>query len=124
LGALRGQGVLAVSGVGEPDAFAAQLGSAGAAVQAMPFGDHHPYTAADVARIIQAAGPRGLVVTTAKDAVKLASLWPPDSPRCLVALLGVTIATGAHVMDRLVDRVVGLAQRSNPVSADAPPMRA
>ena len=123
-GGLGGQDVLAVSGIGEPEAFAAQLVSLGARVRPMPFGDHHPYTPADVTRIIQAAGTHGRIVTTAKDAVKLAPLWPKKGPRCDVAMLGVTIAAGAHVMDRLVDRVVGLARHPNPVSADAPPMRA
>ena len=121
---LRGQQVLAVSGIGEPQAFAAQLTSLGAVVRPMPFGDHHPYTTTDVTRIIHAAGSGGVIVTTAKDAVKLAPLWPAHGPTCLVAVLGVTIAAGMNVMARLVDRAVALAQRSNPVSADAPPMRA
>lgn len=68
---------LLVSGIGHPAAFEADAARAGLAVRAsLRFPDHHRYRAADVAAILQhAAG--AAVVTTAKDAVKLATLWPP-----------------------------------------------
>ena len=64
--------VLAVSGIADPGEFHRLLEreSAGMEMESMMFGDHHEYSAADVAAIARRARPR-TVVTTAKDAVKL-----------------------------------------------------
>ena len=67
---LRGKRVTAMSGIGRPEAFEESLRRLGAEVIPLPFGDHHAYQASDL--------PQGaLVVTTAKDAVKLglADAW-------------------------------------------------
>jgi tetraacyldisaccharide 4'-kinase len=75
---LAGQPVLAVSGIGRPEKFAATLREAGARIVAeRAFGDHHPYTSNDVAALVaEAALYDSLVATTEKDWVKLASIWP------------------------------------------------
>lgn len=75
---LRGQPVLAVAGIGRPEKFAATLRQAGAQIVAQrSFGDHHPYTAGDVAELIATARQHGcLIATTEKDMVKLEPLWP------------------------------------------------
>lgn len=79
---LNGQPVLAVSGIGRPEKFAGTLRDAGARIVAeRAYGDHHPYTADDVAAIVaEATLYDSLVATTEKDMVKLAPLWP-DSER-------------------------------------------
>lgn len=79
---LSGQPVLAVSGIGRPEKFAGTLRDAGARIVAeRAYGDHHPYTADDVAAIVaEATLYDSLVATTEKDMVKLAPLWP-DSER-------------------------------------------
>lgn len=78
-GALAGQRVLAVCGIGNPAAFGRTLEGLGAHVarlEALP--DHHGYTAADVTRVAALARELGVdrVVATAKDAVKLEALLP------------------------------------------------
>jgi tetraacyldisaccharide 4'-kinase len=112
LATLAGRPVLAVSGIGDPAAFAAQLRQAGAEVRSLAYGDHHPYGAADVRRIVAEAGPIA-VVTTAKDAVKLRPLWPADGPPCLVARLRVQITVGAEAIGGLLDGVATAAHANH-----------
>ena len=75
---LQGQPVLAVSGIGRPEKFSATLLQAGAQIVAeRAFGDHHAYTAGDVASLVTEAKARDcLIATTEKDLVKLEPLWP------------------------------------------------
>ncbi|PZN93740.1 MAG: tetraacyldisaccharide 4'-kinase [Hyphomicrobiales bacterium] len=75
---LQGQAVLAVSGIGRPEKFAATLREAGARIVAeRAFGDHHAYTQRDVAALIDEALLYDcLIATTEKDMVKLEPLWP------------------------------------------------
>lgn len=73
--ALKGERVLAVSGIGSPKSFRKLLEAAGATVaEHCVFPDHHAYSQEDVQRIRQAAerAGAGRIVTTEKDAVKLA----------------------------------------------------
>ena len=71
--------VLAVAGIAAPERFRCALSGAGFDVAAMlAFADHHRFTPADVRRIAAqaAAHGAGLVLTTEKDAVRLAPLAP------------------------------------------------
>ena len=74
---LRAQSVAAFCGVGNPESFFNQLRQEGyTPVFTRAFADHHNYSRADLNRLIKEAkdhGARGLM-TTAKDALKLASL--------------------------------------------------
>ena len=121
-GALEGRDGVAVSGIGAPERFAAQLEALGARVRLLDFGDHHAYTAADAAAAAAAAGPEGLIVTTAKDAVKLRGVRGAQSPAWVVAELEVRVTYGESDLARLLDRAV--RPQSNPVTAPAaPPVR-
>lgn len=67
-------GVIAVAGIGRPRAFFRQLEALGVEMDGrLTFRDHHAYTKAD-ATAIRDRGRDRPVVTTAKDAVKLAPL--------------------------------------------------
>jgi tetraacyldisaccharide 4'-kinase len=80
---LKGERVLAVSGIGQPDSFRRLLEAAGAAVaEHCVFPDHHAYSREDVQKVRQAAEQLGVdrIVTTEKDAVKLAQLVSSPSP--------------------------------------------
>ncbi len=80
---LRRRPVLPVCGLGNPRTFIDLLRPhAGQLCPPLTFPDHHAYTAADVERICAAARavPRSVVVTTRKDWVKLAPLWPASQP--------------------------------------------
>jgi tetraacyldisaccharide 4'-kinase len=119
--AVAGREVVAVCGIGAPDLFASQLEGLGARVRLLAFGDHHRYAAAEVAAAAALAGPEGMVVTTAKDAVKLRALWPATAPPCLVAELEVCVSSGEEHLARLLDRAA--RSPSNPVAAAVPPER-
>lgn len=118
-GALAGRDVVALCGIGAPEIFRLQLEALGARVRLQAFGDHHAYAAGDVARAAAAAGPDGLIVTTAKDAVKLRRVWRSDAPACVVAELEVRVTYGATGLGRLLDRVAH--PEPQPLAADAPP---
>lgn len=119
---IAGREVLAVCGIGEPALFAAQLARLGAKVRLMAFGDHHAYDGADVREIARRAGG-ALVVTTAKDAVKLGPLWPPDGPRCRVAAVAVRITSGGDAFAALLDRVAAATPTILNPGAVRPPSR-
>jgi len=73
--AMKGERVLALSGIGHPDSFRRLLVAAGSiVVDHCVFPDHHAYSQEDVQRVQRAAERLGVdrIVTTEKDAVKLA----------------------------------------------------
>ncbi|QIK39117.1 tetraacyldisaccharide 4'-kinase [Caldichromatium japonicum] len=73
LSALRGRRVRAVAGIGNPEAFFAQLTAAGMIIESWPYPDHYPFSAADGRRW------QGLpVIMTEKDAVKCRPFAHPD----------------------------------------------
>lgn len=103
---LRGRRVLAVAAVGDPTAFARQLGAAGAEVRLRRFPDHHAFTPADVERLVDAAAEVDDVVCTLKDAVKLDPLWPRARTGLWYVSQAVELQEGAADVDRLVRRLL------------------
>ncbi|MGA1308977.1 MAG: tetraacyldisaccharide 4'-kinase [Gemmatimonadaceae bacterium] len=106
LTALASQRVLAIAGVGDPQAFARQLEGAGAEVDLAPFPDHAAFTDADLAALSSRAAAADWVVCTLKDAVKLGPRWPRNAPRLWYLSQRVEIDRGAEVLDALLDRSV------------------
>ena len=86
---LAGRRVLAFAGIGIPKKFFRGLRAAGVVLAGTEsFADHHPYTAAEIERLLaRAAAADALAVTTPKDAVRL----PPDL-RARVRVVGVRLA--------------------------------
>ncbi len=76
LALLQDHPVLALSSLGNPSQFEAMLAGLGAVVTPCRYPDHHPYDDADVAAIAAAVPAGALVVTTAKDAVRLPAAPP------------------------------------------------
>lgn len=77
LKSIAGQRVCAVCSLGAPAAFAATLTQLGAKIQkAFNFDDHYVYNTADIRSILEHCRRNhiGIVITTQKDAVKLADL--------------------------------------------------
>lgn len=70
---LQGKRVLAFAGIGDPGRFFRTLRHAGVDVAVeKAFGDHHPYTVAEIDALVAQARSEGLMlVTTEKDLVKL-----------------------------------------------------
>ena len=106
---LRGARVLAVSAIGAPAAYEAQLAAAGASVVPAAYGDHHAFSAADVATLVRRAEGCALVVCTLKDAVKLAPLWPRQGPALWYLSQTVVVERGAEALDALLSRAVAAA---------------
>ena len=96
--------VVVVAAVARPDLFVSQLLHAGAQPELLlAYPDHHDYTAADAAHIARRAANR-LVVTTAKDAVKLRVLLP-EQP-LLVVEQEVVFESGLGELMTAVDRIL------------------
>jgi tetraacyldisaccharide 4'-kinase len=109
--ALAGKRVVAASGIGDPDAFVAQVKATGAAVQVATWKDHHAYRDEDVAWLAHAARRADRVVITQKDAVKLRDRWPAAAPEPLVAVLDLEWEEGGDRIIAALDAVVTPVER-------------
>ncbi|MDX2183101.1 MAG: tetraacyldisaccharide 4'-kinase [Gemmatimonadaceae bacterium] len=98
VGALAGTSVLAICGIGDPSSFRAQLAAAGAEVQLKHYPDHYGYSDRDIASLAAAAGDRR-VVTTLKDAVKLAQRWPRTASPLWYVSQRVVVEDGGSALD-------------------------
>jgi tetraacyldisaccharide 4'-kinase len=97
LAMLAGREVDLVSGIGNPEAFERTVAALAARVRThRSFPDHHAYVRADVDGLGGDAVP---LVTTGKDAVKLAAL----GARFLAVDVAIAITAGAGVLDALLD---------------------
>jgi tetraacyldisaccharide 4'-kinase len=93
-----------VAGIAEPGLFAENARAAGAAITTeLLFPDHHAYTTEDVA-LIEAAALGRVVVTTAKDWVKLRTAFDPA--QVWVLEQDVEIESGEPLIDAALDRVL------------------
>ena len=82
------------------------------------FADHHAFTAADVARLVQEAEQVEAVICTLKDAVKLGPLWPATAaPLWYVSQIAV-FERGSALLDRALGAV--LAARPDAPSTAGP----
>ena len=110
LGDLKGSAVLAISAIGAPRAFEAQLAARGAIVRSAAHPDHHAFTATEAERLAARARAGELVVCTLKDAVKLESLWPRQGVPLWYLSQAVTVERGAEALDALLERLVTAAR--------------
>lgn len=119
--AVKGKRILAVCGIGNPDAFAATLMRCSAeSVELLAYPDHHVYTEADFVRIdtVFQAAQADMIVTTQKDAQKLEvfvgdrelprKLRDPDHrdgvfPPILVLEVALVITEGVEKILELLD---------------------
>jgi tetraacyldisaccharide 4'-kinase len=103
---LRGKRVLAISAIGAPTSFEAQLTAMGAAVESASYGDHHDFTGAEVQGLTERAGKADLVVCTLKDAVKLGPLWPRQAPPLWYLSQAVVVERGADLIDAALSKLL------------------
>jgi tetraacyldisaccharide 4'-kinase len=107
---LLAQPVAAFCGVGNPESFFNQLRQAGhTPVLRRASADHHQYSQADLNRLIKEAKEHGAngLITTAKDAPKLASL-ELELP-CYVLEIKISIADDARLIEMI--RTAGQIQK-------------
>ncbi len=103
--AFEGKRILAVCGVGNPDAFAATLRRySPARVTLLAFPDHHVYTEADMAEIDAAfqASQSDLIVTTQKDEQKLVNLLADRELVIAVLEIALVITEGVERLDEVL----------------------
>lgn len=110
LDALRGCRVLAISAIGAPAAFEAQLLAAGAVVEPARYPDHHAFDADDVHALSRRGAGVDRVVCTLKDAVKLGPRWPAQAPPLWYLSQAVVVERGASVLREAIHRLVGTTQ--------------
>jgi tetraacyldisaccharide 4'-kinase len=105
--ALRGKTLLAFAGIGRPEKFFRTLQDAGLDVrEVIAFGDHHPFTAADVSALTEKAREASLtLVTTEKDAMR----WPGALATLPVALELEDEARFAALLSARTRRATGAA---------------
>jgi tetraacyldisaccharide 4'-kinase len=102
-----GSRVFVVTGIARPDRFVADILSVGWDIcGAIEFRDHHPFTARDVRRIAAEAKATGsmIVLTTDKDAVRLAACDLGDLPIASVPLI-VGVEPADAFRQWLLDRI-------------------
>jgi tetraacyldisaccharide 4'-kinase len=106
--ALAGRKVHAFAGIGRPDKFFATLDALGARRTAShAFTDHHPYSEAEIVRLLDSAsGDGAILVTTAKDHVRI-----PAALRARVTAVPVTLAfDDGAALERLLRAAVSPAR--------------
>jgi tetraacyldisaccharide 4'-kinase len=109
---LRQRRVVAFAGIGQPRAFATTLAQLGSDVGALVvFPDHHPYTEADWRAIVDVACQQhaACLVTTEKDAVRLAPHWQAPMP-VYTLRVGVHFAQGLPVLQHQLQALMDHAQ--------------
>lgn len=103
----KGQKVVAVCGIADPDRFSRMLSADGWMVaETLPFADHHAFSRHDLHDIAQAVARHGAsgVLTTAKDAMRLLPLRPLPVPMAFVPL-HVAVEPPARFREWLLGRL-------------------
>ena len=106
---IAGKRILAVCGIGNPDAFATTLMRCSAeSVELLAYPDHHVYTEADVLRIdtVFQAAQADLIVTTQKDEQKLEAFVRDRNLPVFVLEVALVITEGVEeLLELLVKRL-------------------
>lgn len=106
---LKGKRLLAVCGIGNPDAFVGTLmRCAPASIELLAFPDHHVYVGADAQRIgaVFRETKADLIITTQKDAQKLGSVMEHQGLQAVVLVVALVITGGeAEFTDLLLASV-------------------
>ena len=104
---LAGRAVVALSAIGDPASFLAQLRAFGADIQhELRFADHHAFSTSDASRAARLAEGTSGVICTLKDAVKLQAVWPREAPPLWYVSQSVVVDRGAEALDRVFTRVL------------------
>jgi tetraacyldisaccharide 4'-kinase len=111
LSTLTGRRVLAISAVGDPQAFFRQLETLGAVPRLAVYPDHYAYDAADAARLAASLAPDEMPVCTLKDAVKLAALWPRAAAPLWYVSQRVVVEEGLEAIDAAIDALLRARSR-------------
>jgi len=112
---LSGKNILAVCGIARPKSFFSTLSTLGASVTGVPFPDHHAYTREEIVNLLsqRQSGGFDLLVTTDKDAPRLAGLSDEEARQVLVVRVEMPLI-GQNDVEKLRDALAAAIQgRSN-----------
>ena len=104
---LAGRSALAISAIGDPRAFEAQLRAAAMRVAGRAFPDHHAFSPDEVRWLADEAREADVTICTLKDAVKLGPLWPPSVAPLWYLSQSVRVEHGAEALEGLARRLTG-----------------
>jgi tetraacyldisaccharide 4'-kinase len=102
------QRLLAIAGIGNPDAFFKQLAPYASHVEPMPFRDHYAFTERDALFLADCAAGFDAVVCTLKDAVKLGPIWPRQAPELWYVSQRLEVEEGEAEVQRILARLLDL----------------
>ncbi len=115
-----GTHVCAISAVGDPGAFRAQLESAGAVVRSVEFPDHHAFYARRKRPASRPhSRPARAPVCTLKDYVKLAALWPRQATPLWYVSQRLSMEENGGAVNALVETIL----RARSIPRPGPPTR-
>ena len=106
LTAIAGKDVLAISAIGDPNAFAEQLAAAGARVRAVTFPDHFRFAREHVEQLVGAMRAGEQPVCTLKDYVKLDALWPRQAPPLWYVSQSPYVESGRDAIEAMLSMVL------------------
>ena len=106
LNALQGKRVLAISAIGAPEQFHAQLSAADAIVTEAAYPDHHAFDARDLTQLTERAALADVVCCTLKDAVKLGPRWPRQAPPLWYLSQAVEVERGNAILQEALRRLI------------------
>ncbi len=105
---LRGRRVLAIAGIGDPNAFFKQLESHAGSLERRAYADHHAYGDADAATLAACGAAFDVVVCTLKDALKLGPRWPRQAPDLWYVSQRLDVEEGESELERMLARLLDL----------------
>jgi tetraacyldisaccharide 4'-kinase len=109
--------VLAVSAIGNPEAFERQLEAAGVVIRHRErFRDHHTFRDGEVDRLVQMGRGCDGVVCTLKDAVKLAPRWPATAVPLWYVSQTVQVVSGREGLDGDIARLLAARPAAVPTA--------
>lgn len=120
LSSLQGAQICAISAVGDPEAFAAQLASLGAVLRSAAFPDHHAFTGEEAARLAADLAPGEIPICTLKDYVKLAALWPRQATALWYVSQRLSVEENGGAIAALVETLLRARGISPDSTADGP----
>ena len=108
LDAMREQRVLAIAGIGDPDAFFKQLTPCVRELKQVPYRDHYAFSGEDAQYVADCAAGFDTVVCTLKDAVKLGPIWPRQAPDLWYVSQRLEVEKGEAEIERILARLLDL----------------
>jgi tetraacyldisaccharide 4'-kinase len=101
-----GKSCLAFAGIAKPEGFFAALSEFGfSRIEEMPLADHQEYNQGILNRLIKSCDNHDLIITTEKDAVKLAKVtFPKPCYQVGVELVFDDISPLTKMLDEIVER--------------------